>query len=83
MIKDDPRLDENYCIRPLNYESLYSIALDENNRLKGQIEELEEVIEYLEEEIEELKSKLNYCIGKLSNFAWGEEVIAELELDKE
>lgn len=83
MIKDDPRLDENYCIRPLNYESLYSIALDENNRLKGQIEELEEVIEYLEEEIEELKNKLNYCIGKLSNFAWGEEVIAELELDKE
>ena len=57
MIKDDPRLDENYCIRPLNYESLYSIALDENNRLKGQIEELEEVIEYLEEEIEELKNK--------------------------
>lgn len=83
MIKDDPRLDENYCIRPVNYESLYSIALDENNRLKGQIEELEEVIEYLEEEIEELKYKLNYCIGKLSNFAWGEEVIAELELDKE
>ena len=83
MIKDDPRLDENYCIRPLNYENLYSIALDENNRLKGQIEELEEVIEYLEEEIEDLKYKLNYCIGKLSNFAWGEEVIAELELDKE
>lgn len=55
MIKDDPRLDENYCIRPVNYENLYSIALDENNRLKGQIEELEEVIEYLEEEIEELK----------------------------
>ena len=58
MIKDDPRLDENYCIRPLNYESLYSIALDENNRLKGQIEELEEVIEYLEEEIQEIKSTL-------------------------
>ena len=58
MIKDDPRLDENYGIRPVNYESLYSIALDENNRLKGQIEELEEVIEYLEEEIEELKSTL-------------------------
>ena len=72
MIKDDPRLDENYNLKPFKDKSLHNIALDDKNSLKRQIDDKEPNIDWYigkqVREFSEMKIDGERLIDKLSAY---------------